>query len=453
MTKQELLDKKGQLSTQADEILHKAKAEGRYDLTGEENQRFDAIHADIDKITAFIGKMDKQEALGESAGRRSEPPQPGNESRGNGGRLQANQADREAALLAWSLPDSQRSDAMRAAAQRAGLSLNSQELTLRMAPKALKASGWGASGIPTYTERDLAEWERRTAQGTTSGAVGQYLVPDETMRQLEISMLEFGGMRSVATVIRTDSGADLPIPTVDDTSNTGRIVTENNVATETGVTFSQTVLQSFLYGSDYVLVSVQLLQDSAFDVGSLLGRLLGERLGRIHNSHFTTGDGSSKPRGIVAAAGSGVTSVADPPTYDNFVDLVHSVDPAYRNNAKFMMNDTTLKTVKKIKVLQYSGDSTGAPLWAPGLASGQPDTILGFPYVINQQMASPGSSAKKVIFGDLSKYIIRDVRDIVLKRLDERFAEYYQVAFLAFTRNDGDLLDAGTDPVKYMQQS
>jgi HK97 family phage major capsid protein len=135
------------------------------------------------------------------------------------------------------------------------------------------------------------------------------------------------------------------------------------------------------------------------------------------------------------------------------VDLVHSVDPAYRVNARFMMNDATLKTIKKIKVLQYSGDTTGVPLWSPSLVAGQPDTILGYPFVINQSMASPGSSAKKVIFGDLSKYIIRDVRDFTLLRLDERFAELGQVAFLAFSRHDGDLLDAGTDPVKYMQQA
>jgi HK97 family phage major capsid protein len=100
-------------------------------------------------------------------------------------------------------------------------------------------------------------------------------------------------------------------------------------------------------------------------------------------------------------------------------------------------------------VLQYSGDVTGAPLWQPSMQLGAPDTIMGFPYTINQAMAAPASGAKSLIFGDLSKYLIRDVRDIVIQRLDERFAEYHQVAFLAFSRHDGDLLDAGTDPVKW----
>lgn len=118
-----------------------------------------------------------------------------------------------------------------------------------------------------------------------------------------------------------------------------------------------------------------------------------------------------------------------------------------------MLHDTTLKTIKKIKVLQYSGDTSGVPLWSPSLTAGQPNSILGYRYTINQSMAVPGSSAKKVLFGDFSKYLVRDVRDFYVLRLDERFAELGQVAFLAFSRHDGDLLDAGTNPIKYMQQA
>jgi HK97 family phage major capsid protein len=151
----------------------------------------------------------------------------------------------------------------------------------------------------------------------------------------------------------------------------------------------------------------------------------------------------------VTASTSGVTGVADPPTYDNFVDLVHTIDPEYRKNSRFMMSDSTLKSIKKIKILQYSGDTVGVPLWQPGLAA-QSDSILGYPYVINQSMAAPGSSAKKVLFGDFSKYIIRDVglHASPPRRTVRRATT--RSAFLAFSRSDGDLLDAGTHPVKYM---
>jgi HK97 family phage major capsid protein len=125
------------------------------------------------------------------------------------------------------------------------------------------------------------------------------------------------------------------------------------------------------------------------------------------------------------------------------------VDPAYRENGMFMFNDTTLKILKKIKVAQFSGDTGGWPLWRPGLQVGEPDTIDGDGYIVNQQVAS-GSGQKAIVYGDLSKYIIRDVRDVTLVRLNERYAELGVVAFLAFSRHDGELLNAGTNPVKYL---
>jgi HK97 family phage major capsid protein len=449
MNTQELLQKKGELANQADEILKRAKEDGRYDLTSDENQRFDAIHADIEKITAFISKEEKQAALAEASGRRSEAPQPSSERR-NDSRIivpgRATNQDRQDALRGWFMAgtDTGPTEYMREAGRRTGLNLESKHMQFRLAPTALRAD----------TPEGHAEWERRAAMGTTSGAVGQYTVPDEAMRALEVSLLAFGGMRQVSTVIRTDSGADLPIPTSDDTSNKGAILSENTQASEVDITFGQIVLQSFKYSSKYVLVSVELLQDSSINVAEFIGKALGERIGRITNDHFTTGDASSKPNGIVTAAGAGVTATAltATTTYDNVVDLVHSVDPAYRDKGKFMFHDGGLKMLKKIKVLQYSGDTTGVPLWSPGLAPGAPDTILGYPYVINQSMTTPATSVKSILFGDFSKYLIRDVRDVTLLRLDERFADYHQVGFLAFSRHDGDLLDAGTDPVKYHVQ-
>ncbi len=456
MDKQELLDKKGRLCNEADQILTEARAAGRYDLTPEENTKWEAIHRDIDAITAFVAKMDKQAGLAEGTGRRSEPTQP--ESRANGGYAPGgavSERERAEALRAWMLAGQEEAvitPAQRAAAQRCGINLASSKLTASFfSPTQLRAEN-----LRSPRPEDLKRWQEETraaltgAQSTTT--TGGYTVADAAMQALEVSLLAFGGMRQVATVIRTATGGPLPIPITNDTAQKGRLLAENTGATETEMTFGQIVLDAYKYSSDYVLASVEFIQDTSIDVGAFIGRALGERIARLQNDHFTTGSGS-QPNGIVTASGAGVTGVADPPTYDNFVDLIHSVDPAYRNNARFMMADATLKTIKKIKVLQYSGDTTGVPLWAPGLAAGQPDTILGFPYVINQSMASPGSSAKKVLFGDFSKYLIRDVRDVTLLRLDERFAELHQVAFLAFARSDGDLLDAGTDPVKHMAQA
>jgi HK97 family phage major capsid protein len=182
--------------------------------------------------------------------------------------------------------------------------------------------------------------------------------------------------------------------------------------------------------------------------------MLGERIGRIQNDHFTTGSGVSQPNGLLTAAtDSAVTTVSTTLiSYDEMVNLEHSVDPAYRPGAKWMFHDGALKALKKVKALQYSGDTTGLPIWLPGLAVNAPDTILGYPYVVNQSMSTPATTVKSVLFGALNKYIVRDVRDITLVRLNERYADYHQVGFLAFARSDGDLLDAGTRPVKYLTQ-
>jgi HK97 family phage major capsid protein len=457
MDKQELLTKKGQLANQANEVLAKAKEDGRYDLTAEENSRFDAIHADIDKITAFIAKMDKQDGLAEGTGRRTESNPTQNESRGNSGyNGKITDRDRAEAFRSWALAGSKRArltDAQRETAARCGIDLNSNEFDFSFfSPVAMRSTD-----LKSVRSDDVRKWQEETraaltgAQSTTT--TGGYTVADGAMQALEESLLAFGGMRLVSTIIRTATGGPLPFPTTNDTAQKGRLLSENTTATETEMVFGQLVLDAYKYSSDYVLASVEFIQDTSIDFGSFIGRALGTRIARLQNDHFTTGTGSSQPNGVVTASGAGVTGVADPPTYDNFVDLVHSVDPAYRSGARFMMNDATLKSIKKIKVLQYSGDTVGSPLWVPGLASGQADTILGYPFVINQSMASPGSSAKKVLFGDFSKYLIRDVRDITLLRLDERFAELHQVAFLAFARSDGDLLDAGTDPIKHMAQA
>ena len=324
-----------------------------------------------------------------------------------------------------------------------GITIGNGSLTLKM-----------LSLLRSLDPRDVEAWEKRAAMGVSSSTIGLNSVADSPMGALERALLTFGGMRQVATVFRTASGSDMPFPTTNDTGNAGALLAENTQVSEVDVTFGQLVLNSFKYSSKLVLVARELLQDSSVNVPELLGSLLGERIGRIQNTHFTTGDANSKPNGIVTAATSSsiTTAAAATVTYDNFVDLVHKVDPAYRSASKFMMHDGGLKIVKKIKVLQYSGDTTGAPLWQPSLVAGQPDTILGFPYVINQDVVTPGAGTKSFIFGLLSKYLIRDVDDLRLVRMDERYADYDQVGFTAFMRSDGDLLDAGTHPVYYMTQ-
>lgn len=294
---------------------------------------------------------------------------------------------------------------------------------------------------------------RAFSSGT--GNTGGYTVPEDFYRQLEIALKTYGPMTDdgVVTVLRTDSGAPLPMPTLNDTTTSGEQIGENTQATtDTSTPFGVVNLGAYIYSSKIVPVSIAFLQDSAFG-DSFLAGMLAERIGRILNQRLTTGTGSSQPTGIVTAAAAGkvgTTGQTTTVTYDDLIDLVHSVDPAYRAmDPVFMMHDSSLKIVRKIK------DTAGRPIFLPGydLNARMPDTVLGYRVVINQDVPTMAANAKSILFGALRKYHTRVVREVTLLRLTERFADYLQVGFLAFVRADGNLLDAGTNPVKYYQNS
>jgi HK97 family phage major capsid protein len=277
---------------------------------------------------------------------------------------------------------------------------------------------------------------------------GGYTVPEGFVNALEQALLQFGGVRQVADVMRTDSGADLPWPTMNDTANKGAILAEaTTFSTSVDPTFASVIFKAFKYSSKPIIVSNELLQDSAFDLGAMIGGWLGTRIGRIQNDHFTTGAGTTLPKGIVVSSAEGAAAASETAIVDTeIIDLEHSVDPAYRPGAQWMFHDSVLAAIRKLKDV-----TSGQYLWQPGMQAGIPDRLLGYTYVVNQSMASTlAKAAKVVLFGDFSKYKIRDVAGIRLVRLDELFAQTDQVGFVAFLRTDGQLLDAGTNPVKHL---
>lgn len=440
-----LREKANELAIAMKAITDAASKEGR-DLTDEERGKWDDLDTKRDVILKDEARAIKMAEL-ETGERRSTPTQPAEYRGGNRTTEPAKQAtdeERSMGLAGWLLGgnDGNRPE-FRAAAQKIGLSPDSKHMNFRLGRRPLKS----------LDPAEIRSWEERIVKDVVSPDYGgHYTLTINGLQALEVALLQFGGVRQVATVVRTANGNDLPWPTTNDTSNTGALLGEGLEHTELDIQFDQLVLNAFKYTSRLIKVSVEYLQDNAINAPEVIGRLLGERIGRITNANFTTGTGNSQPNGIVTAATSSsvTTAGATTITYDNLVDLEHSVDPAYRGpGARFMFNDTTLKILKKIKVPQFSGDTAGVPLWKMGMTAGDPDTINGYPYTINQQMAS-GNASKAILFGDLSKYLVRDVLDVQFKRLDERYAEFGQVAFLAFSRHDGDLLDAGTHPVKYL---
>lgn len=293
------------------------------------------------------------------------------------------------------------------------------------------------------------------AQTSTTTTSGGFTVPTEFSGEIDKQMAAWGPMwdASIVRELNTSNGRTINWPTVNDTAATGRIKAQNAAADNDGtddVVFGQRVLDAYVYDTGIVLIPMELLEDSAFDMeADVLNPLFGERLGRLANQLLTTGTGSSQPSGIVTASTLGKTAAsATAITCDELIDLQHSVDPAYRQSPKcrWQFNDTTLAAIRKLK------DGQGNYLWQMGdVRTGEPDKLLGHQYSVNQAMASMTTGLKTVIFGDHSKYIVRKVKGFQLITLRERYAEFFQVGTVGYKRFDGELLN--TAAIKHLIQA
>ena len=285
----------------------------------------------------------------------------------------------------------------------------------------------------------------QAAMSTTTGSEGGYTVATEFSKKLIEAMKATGSVRSVASVIQTSTGAQMLFPTTDATAEEGEIVGQNTAVTALDTTFGQASLDVYKYSSKSIALPFELLQDSMFDLESYIQNLLRLRLGRIQDRHHVLGTGTAQPKGVVAASVMGKTGATGSTTsasYDDLVDLEHSVDPAYRAACKYLMNDSSLKALRKIK------DTNGRPIFVPGYEQGNPggapDRLLGREIVINQYVAAMAASAKSILFGDFSKYLIRDVMDVTLFRMtDSAFTLKGQVGFVAFCRSGANMVENG----------
>ena len=315
------------------------------------------------------------------------------------------------------------------------------------------------------------EWASiRATMSTTTGSEGGYTVPSLISGQLYDAMKAFGAMRQVADIVRTADGRPLSFATSDGTSETGEWIAQNTTATASDPTFSTKSLNVFKASSKIVAVPFELLQDAIIDVEAFVRQRLATRLGRVGNTGFTVGTGTTQPDGVVPQASSGkvgTTGQTATIIYDDLVDLIHAVDPAYRNGrSSFMTNDALLKVIRKLK------DSQNRPLWVPsfdrGIVAGvgvssqggytaesNPvvfDTLMGYPVWVNNDMATPAANAKTLLFGDFSYYKIRDAMEVQMFRFtDSAYTKLGQVGFLAWVRMGGNLVD--TNAVKYYAHS
>ena len=309
------------------------------------------------------------------------------------------------------------------------------------------------SASPKAIEAFGAELERRFLSPTTATA-GAETVPQGFINQIESAQLAYSGVLQAADVMRTQTGNDLPWPTDNDTSNEGEIIGEGApFDDDIEVPFDSTTFKAYKSHSKMIKVAYELIEDwgLAVDLEQFLADKSGERLGRHRNRLYTTGTGVNQPTGIVTAATLGITAAAPAAiTGDEVLRLIHSVDPSYRQGGTvgFMMHDNIWLEALLLK------DGNGQYIHTPGLADDVRPRIRGHAVFINQHMDSALAAANDaILFGRLSNYKVREVAQIRFKRLAERYADEDVVAFDALQRHDGQLLDAGTHPVKRLRMA
>ncbi len=274
---------------------------------------------------------------------------------------------------------------------------------------------------------------------------GGYLVPDEYERTLVEALEEENIFRQMAKVIKTSSG-DRKIPVVA-SKGTASWIDEEGAFPESDDSFGQVSIGAYKLGT-MIKVSEELLNDSVFDLQSYISREFARRIGAKEEEAFFTGDGKGKPLGVLAATGGAETGVtaasATAVTADELMDLYYSLKSPYRKKSVWVLNDSTIKAIRKLK------DSNGQYLWQPSLTAGTPDTILGRPVKTSAYMPAIAAGARSIAFGDFSYYWIADRQGRSFKRLNELFAATGQVGFLASQRVDGKLILA--EAVKVLVQ-
>ena len=398
----DLREKMANIATEARSKLSEVTDKTPEDRASEIEREFDAMMADHDKLAAKVERLEKVEAA-----------------------LRAGDAvdlDRRPKFEDRSAP-----------AVDEGFKMDYRSAFAEMIAS-------GGEGFVDQEVRNVLKEHRVQTGGTTTA--GGFTVPVELATFIEKAMIATGPMygNSLFTYINSADGRTFNIPTVDDTAVTAGAHTEGTQPTDDAgkdVTFGQKSLGAFAFDSEWVRWSAELNADSILNMESLLGELLGERLGRIANAKLTTGSGSSDVEGIVTNSAAGkVAAASNAITADEIIDLIHSVDPAYRSSPStaIMMADATLAAVRKLK------DGDGNYLWQMGnYQAGIPQSLLGYNVAVNQAMANVGSGvdSKVVLFGDMSKFYVRKVGAPSLYVARERFAPDFGI--LGYIRFDGVL--------------
>lgn len=278
-------------------------------------------------------------------------------------------------------------------------------------------------------------WTRALSKGTATA--GGNTVPTTFYDQLVEHLVDTTSvLQAGATVLNTSSGEVIEVP-VTTSHGAAAAVAEAGSLAGTDPAFTKRTLGAFKFGQ-LITVSRELVDDTAVDLVGYIARAAGRNIGLTLGAKLATGAGTTEPWGVITRATTGVTGgagVTGAFTADNLIDLMFSVVSPYRVNGSWLVKDSTLGGIRKLK------DGAGRYLYDPAATMGQPDTLLGRPIYTDANMASVALSAKSVAFGDLSTYFVRIAGGVRFERSDDYAFGNDQIAFRAIIRADGELAD------------
>jgi len=263
---------------------------------------------------------------------------------------------------------------------------------------------------------------------------GGYLVPDEYDARLIQGLTDENILRKLGTVIKTSGQHKINIA---GTKPAAAWVDEGEPLSFGDATFNQINLDAHKLHVA-VKVTEELLYDNAFGLENYLIDQFAKALANAEEDAFLNGNGEGKPLGIFASTGGGEVAVTTASstaiTYDEIVNLVYSLKRPYRKNAKFILNDQTIATLRKLK------DGNGQYIWQPALQAGEPDRLLGYEVLTSAYVPTIAAGAPVIAFGDFSYYNIGDRGVRSFAELKELFAGNGMIGFVAKERVDGKLV-------------
>jgi HK97 family phage major capsid protein len=294
----------------------------------------------------------------------------------------------------------------------------------------------------------------RTLSKLTTGAGGN-TVPTSFYDRLMAHLVEVSAiLQAGATVLRTNSGEQIQVPKTTSHS-TAALTAEAASLSASDPAFGQAALGAYKYGV-LIQVSRELLDDTGVDLEGYLAMQAGRALGNAFGADAITGNGSSKPTGILnnstlgvtgptgANGGLGATSASANQGGDLLYDLFYSVIAPYRasQSAAWLVRDSTMAVLRKIK------DTTGNYIFQPSMVAGTPDTLVGKPIYTDPFIPAIATGAKAIIFGDMSQFFIRIAGGVRFERSDDYAFANDLVTFRAILRADSILVDQ-TGAVKH----